>query len=142
MKIRNSTKAIIVSNRKLLVTSLRDASGFFYLLPGGGQEPGESLSNCLIREIIEETGYTVEVKDMMFVRECFIDEGIHRVEFVFAADILSHDKIIEMDANQLGIEWIDIDNLINEPLFPEEYRTLIRAYSMGHKEQVYLGEIK
>ncbi|MDF2682566.1 MAG: hydrolase [Brevibacillus sp.] len=39
--IRNSAKAVITQNEKILLTKNRDEFGFFYLFPGGGQDHGE-----------------------------------------------------------------------------------------------------
>jgi 8-oxo-dGTP diphosphatase len=141
LRLRNSAKAIIIKNNKLLVTKQQDERGIFYLLPGGGQEAGEKLKECLIRECIEETGYEIEVHDLLFVRECFLDEGIHRVEFIFQSDILSRNQATGMDENQIGIEWLDLDNIRTEPLFPVDLRTLIMSYIPG-QQGLYLGEIQ
>ncbi|MBE9916443.1 NUDIX domain-containing protein [Paenibacillus donghaensis] len=141
MKLRNSAKAIILNNNSVLVTKHHDESGIFYLLPGGGQEPGEKLTECLIRECIEETGYEIEVKELLFVRECFLDKDIHRVEFIFKGEIGRITEITEMDNGQLGIEWLDLDNILNEPLFPAELRKLIESHNKGQREKTYLGEI-
>lgn len=40
--IRNSAKAIIVENDCLLAITQQDPDGLYYILPGGGQEPGET----------------------------------------------------------------------------------------------------
>ncbi len=67
--IRNSAKAIIIHQGKLLLTKNKDNDGFFYLFPGGGQEHGEVLKETLKRECIEELGVQVEVQDLVYVRE-------------------------------------------------------------------------
>lgn len=36
MKIRNSVKAILIHEDKLLVTTYEDEDGTYHLLPGGG----------------------------------------------------------------------------------------------------------
>ena len=41
--IRNSVKAIIIKDEKVLFTKNKDKDGVFYLLPGGGQEHGENM---------------------------------------------------------------------------------------------------
>lgn len=143
MKIRNSSKAVIIHNNKLLVTKLEEKNEVFYLLPGGGQKPGEMLKECLVRECTEETGYEIEVHELLFVRECFLDKGIHRVEFIFCG-ILKEAGVTDgavMDKNQIGIEWIEIENIMEEPLFPVGIRSLIKSYSKGTHIKTYLGEI-
>lgn len=141
LKLRNSTKAIIIENNSVLVTKLHDEKEVFYLLPGGGQEPSEKLTDCLVRECIEETGYEIEVQELLFIRECFMDKDIHRVEFIFKGNILRETEIMGMDKDQLGIEWIELDNILNEPLFPTELRTLIKSYQKGYHKKTYIGEI-
>lgn len=141
LKLRNSTKAIIIENNSVLVTKLHDENEIFYLLPGGGQEPGEKLIDCLVRECIEETGYEIEVNELLFIRECFMDKDIHRVEFIFKGNIVRETEITGMDKDQLGIEWLELDNILNEPLFPTELRTLIKSYINGDHEKTYIGEI-
>ncbi|WP_240420529.1 NUDIX domain-containing protein [Paenibacillus periandrae] len=134
MKIRNSAKAVIFKDNKLLVIKLNDESGIYYLLPGGGQEVGGKLNETLIRECIEETGYIVEVQELMFIRECFLDKNIHRVEFIFKCEISDETKTLIMDKNQIGYEWIDIDTIQNEPLFPAGLKKLIKSFSEGIKQ--------
>ena len=45
-QIRNSAKAIIVKNGKLLTMKGIDNKGDYYLLPGGGQGFGETLQQA------------------------------------------------------------------------------------------------
>ena len=52
--IRNSAKAVIIQNEKILLTKNKDDFGFFYLFPGGGQDHGEELKDAVKRECLEE----------------------------------------------------------------------------------------
>ena len=142
MKIRNSAKAIIIRDNKLLVAKMQDDSGIYYLLPGGGQEAGEKLQSCLIRECIEETGWLIEVKELLYVRECFADKDIHRVEFMFRGEAVRPMQATGMDANQLGTEWVELDEILDAPLYPRELRAIIASYRIGHAGPTYLGEIQ
>ena len=38
---------------------------FGYFLPGGGIEEGENFEECLIREFIEETGYSIQINNFI-----------------------------------------------------------------------------
>ena len=69
MAIRNSAKAVIVKDEKLLAIKIQENSGTYYILPGGGQEHGENLHQALIRECKEELGADIEIGDLIFVRE-------------------------------------------------------------------------
>src|SRR5215216_3959860 len=61
--VRVSVKAIVTKDGRLLVTRNRDVEGDFFLLPGGGQESGETLTEALRRECLEEVGADVDVHD-------------------------------------------------------------------------------
>ena len=67
--IRNSAKAIIIEGNKLLAIKLVDEEGYWYCLPGGGQEPGEALHDALRRECREEIDAEIEIGDLRFVRD-------------------------------------------------------------------------
>ncbi|WP_372869265.1 NUDIX domain-containing protein, partial [Planomicrobium okeanokoites] len=51
---RTAVRAIIIENEKILM--VRSDLGYCKF-PGGGVEKGEGLTEALIREITEETGY-------------------------------------------------------------------------------------
>src|SRR4051812_888206 len=93
--VRVAAKAIIMREGRLLVTRNVDAEGTFFLLPGGGQEHGESLPEALRREVLEEVGVPVEVNDLVLVRDYiarnheFAQEGeVHQLELCFRCTLL------------------------------------------------------
>ncbi len=59
-KIVQRAKALIInSNNEILI----GCSANNYQLPGGHLEEGETLSECLSRELLEETGMNIPVED-------------------------------------------------------------------------------
>ena len=66
---RISARAIIESDGKVLLSSYRDRAGDWFVFPGGGQRAGETLHECLLREVEEETSLKVEVGRLRWVRE-------------------------------------------------------------------------
>lgn len=73
-KIRNSAKALIIKEGKMLVSKINDNGDVFYIMPGGGQEPEETLEEAVKREVEEEFGIIVKPQSLEFVIEGVTDE--------------------------------------------------------------------
>lgn len=54
--IRNSAKALIIKEGKILAIKIRDQDEEWYIMPGGGQESEELLTDAIRREVAEEAG--------------------------------------------------------------------------------------
>jgi 8-oxo-dGTP diphosphatase len=61
-------QAAIIRDEHILLLKVLDRATMtrFWLLPGGGQEPGESAEQCLAREVREETHLHVAVVRLLF----------------------------------------------------------------------------
>ncbi|KIL51669.1 phosphohydrolase [Jeotgalibacillus alimentarius] len=53
-------------NEVLMVKSIHSNA---WAVPSGGIESGETPEACCIREVMEETGYEVEIIDHLFVKK-------------------------------------------------------------------------
>lgn len=149
--LRNSAKAIIISNSQILCTVNRDLLGDFYLLPGGGQEHGETLSQAVYRECLEEIGARIKVCNLMFVREYIsanhelaeFDDSIHQIEFMFSCELLEKPGTRpsdNIDAMQTGVEWVSIDRLEEIRFYPRALISRIRALPEFNNASIYLGD--
>ncbi|WP_114571373.1 NUDIX domain-containing protein [Exiguobacterium flavidum] len=145
--IRNSAKAVIIEDGKVLLTKNIDAEGCFYLFPGGGQEQGETLHEAVVRECIEELGEQVEAFDLLHIREyigqnhefAIHDADVHQIEFYFACRLLGRQvEATQPDVHQTGIEWVPLAALENYRVYPMAIRPVIAAQ---HKKLVYLGDV-
>ncbi|MCA8914437.1 MAG: NUDIX domain-containing protein [Planctomycetes bacterium] len=140
MKLRNSAKAVLVHEGRVLLTRCVDHSGDWYCCPGGGQEPGETLAQAVARECVEETGAIVNVGDMLCVLE-FHDHhnATHAIEFYFACT-LEGGKIgmgNVPDSAQVAVEWIDPQKLKKIDMRPSDLVPVISELK-GFK---YLGDV-
>jgi ADP-ribose pyrophosphatase YjhB (NUDIX family) len=59
-----ATSAVVADGQGRILMQRRADSGN-WALPGGGMEMGESLTDSVIREVREETGYEIEVRGMV-----------------------------------------------------------------------------
>ena len=66
--------AVILRHGKLLLA--QRASNGLWELPGGKTEPGESLPECLTREMQDELAVTVQVGPLLLTQEGLPPEGL------------------------------------------------------------------
>ena len=120
--IRTAARALIILDQKVLSIKMCDKTGIFYILPGGGQRHGESLSDTLTRECLEEIGTNVEVGELAYVREYIgknhefnqMHHTFHQVENVFHCSLTKPQEIdfyTQSDKKQIGVEWIRLEDL-------------------------------
>ncbi len=149
--LRNSAKAIIIRDGHLLCTKNRDLLGDFYLLPGGGQNHGETLKDAVLRECHEETGARIEVGNLYFVREYIsanhelaeYDDSIHQIEFMFLCSLLEEtgsSSAGNHDAMQTGIEWLPIAQLEKYRFYPGSLIEPLKHFPPADFASVYLGD--
>lgn len=139
--IRNSAKALIIKDGKMLAIKIKDKNEEWYIMPGGGQATEELLSKAVCREVAEELGMNVEAKELVFVIEGMYGENFHRVDLVFLCDYIGEIKnaVLHNDMNQVGYDWLDINSLNHLPLYPSKLRRQIMNLHEGKEYKVYLG---
>ncbi|MDG6778773.1 NUDIX domain-containing protein [Thiomicrorhabdus sp. zzn3] len=121
IRIKNCAKAVIIENQKVLLLKKQYANEkVIYTLPGGTQEPGESLIQTVIREVLEEADVHIEVRGLFKIYEHqrtskTEPENIkHKVEFAFLATLSENaypQNGCHPDPHQLSVEWIAINQL-------------------------------
>lgn len=140
-EIRNSAKALIIRDGKMAAIRIRDANEEWYIMPGGGQEPEETLQETVCREVSEELGINVKCKELLFVVEGVHGERFHRVDLIFRCEFMNElpHIALQYDTNQVGVEWLDISTLNLQQLYPSKLRRQIMNFCEGKPYKVYLG---
>ena len=149
--IRVSAKAIIINANKVLTAKKEDENGFFYTIPGGGQNHSESLEQALVRECLEEISVEVRIKRLLFIRDYIganhefpehAARKVHHLEIMFEAEIISGtpQNGSEPDCGQISIEWLPLDELERYRLYPKALIKRLKNYN-SIKEAIYLGDV-
>lgn len=117
----------------------KPGQGEYLSLPGGKQDPGESLTQCVIRECAEEIGAEVIVGPLLHVAETLRKKpgGMrHQIDILFACSVpaeYSPQLGPHPDPSQTATAWVPLDEAIPQ-LSPAFGPGLMRVDRL-----VYLG---
>ena len=143
-KIRVSSRAIIINDDKILLNCF--GNGLYYNFPGGGIEDNETAKQAVIREVLEESGLTVEVGDLIFSLEyepksCdYLYGDTHTISFFFRCH-LNHNVPMQIpsntdvnpDDNSITSEaiWVPLSEINMLNILPKIHESLIQYIETG-----------
>jgi ADP-ribose pyrophosphatase YjhB (NUDIX family) len=93
---------------RLLLVCTRDRAEWW--LPGGGVEHGEHPEDGVRREVLEETGYAVELRGLREVRSDVVDGGgvaVHSVRLIYDAVVTGGELRHEQAGTTAEAAWTD-----------------------------------
>ncbi len=107
--IKNSIGQILVGKRI-------SSHAPYYSIPGGHLEEGESLEDCGIREIFEETGLVINTEDIKVIGitndlETFKESGRHYISVILYTDCFKGDPELKEADKCEGWIWVNPENL-------------------------------
>jgi 8-oxo-dGTP pyrophosphatase MutT (NUDIX family) len=122
--------AVAVTDDKNRVLLVRRRDNEKWTLPGGTLEYGESMMECALREVKEETGYEVEIDRLIGT---YTDPGILvaysdgevRQEFtlVYHGRIVRGEMMIDHESSEAG--WFGIDEAVELPLADSQKQRIL-----------------
>ena len=119
--------AILNGNKELLMLHRKDNKK--WTMPGGTLEFGESMVDCALREVKEESGLSVEIKDIIAtytdpnIRVAYSD-GEVRQEFTIVYYGETKDFDVKLDAESSQFVWIPLDEVNNLSLADSQRRRI------------------
>ena len=126
MEQKQIAAGIIIHNGKILLAQRKKGKDleFKWELPGGKLEKGETLSECLCRELIEELNLKVTVKELFMKSE----HGYAFGSFVLNTFIAECENplITKTDAHE-QYAWVEPMHLLDYDLAPADI-PIVQAY--------------
>jgi 8-oxo-dGTP pyrophosphatase MutT (NUDIX family) len=109
----------------------------FWVMPGGGLEPGETFSEAAIREVNEETGLHIELGHCIWTRHhifSWLGCPHDQYEVFFTAQVTR--AVInppQPDEYVIGHKWWSLNQLVdsNESFAPRRIASLLEPILMG-----------
>lgn len=128
---KSCTVAIIKDNKLLLL--LRGSTAPYnpdkYCLPGGMVDSNESLLDCAIRELYEETGVSLN-KDQLNELVIKYPSGYKKTIYVYKDD--SFNQPINISWEHSKYTWADSKTLDYNSTIPNFYRTINSLVDNGY----------
>lgn len=138
--IRPAAAVAIVNNEKILMLKRMDNE--MWTLPGGTMELHESLIDCAVREVLEETGLDVQINDVIGtytdpdVRIEYSDGEVRREFTIVYYGKASNCNEVVLDEESSTYAWIPLSDVESYPMAKSQRKRVLDAityYKIGQK---------
>ena len=143
-KFRVRCAAVLIRGDEILLVKHEKDGRVYWLLPGGGLEPGETLAQATERELHEECGVTIRCGRLLLVAESLEPSRARQIiNMVFLAELLAGEAHLatKNDARLVGVAWVKRDALQSLTFYPDfrdqlltqwEHDFALNAVSLGN----------
>ncbi|MDD4289810.1 MAG: NUDIX domain-containing protein [Patescibacteria group bacterium] len=134
-------RAVIIQDKKILTIKRTKFDIIYWVIPGGGVEENETNERALVREVKEELGLDIKVKELILKMISKKPETIGQEEYFYLCDIVGGEigsgngPEFDRDTKYVGqydFEWIDIEELNNCDLKPEDIKKQLERLKGRH----------
>jgi ADP-ribose pyrophosphatase YjhB (NUDIX family) len=133
-KIRVRCAAVVIRGNELLLVKHEKCGREYWLLPGGGLEPGETLAQATERELREECGVSIRCGRLLFIAETLEPTKERQIiNVVFLAELLAGEPHLATrnDARLIDVGWVTRSRLPELVFFPDFRDELFRQWDSG-----------
>ena len=120
----------------LMIKRNKEPALGLWSIPGGRQEAGESLKEACRREVFEETGLNIDVKNIIAVVERRV-QGFHYVVIDFFARLIDEENkqpIAQSDVSEAC--WVAVEKLTQYEIVDGLEEIILRAYRLYNSESI------
>ncbi|HPI89685.1 MAG TPA: NUDIX hydrolase [Spirochaetota bacterium] len=139
--VRVRVAGILIENDKLLLIAHKKENNIYWLLPGGGVNYGESLSDALKREFLEELNISVENHEILLVFDSIDPSGErHVINICFHCAFNSGAYRLGKDERLHDYSFFSIEELSKISMYPPINDSL-KSIMKKNINNIYLGSI-
>lgn len=125
---RPSARGIIIQGDK--VAMIHSLKYHYYKFPGGGIEAGEDMKTALVREVLEETGLSVN-------RNSIREYGqVHRIQKGEYEDVFIQDNYYFLCSAEANVKAQNLDEYEEDEGFTLEYITPREAINVNRQNEI------
>ncbi len=122
---------VVRSGRRILLVHERKYGQTWYL-PGGRVEPGETIAEGALREVLEESGVPAVLEGVLRVQHTPSEDGTARCRvFYLARPADDTPPRVTRNAHSLGARWVAIEELADLALRADEVREIFEYVLAG-----------
>ena len=122
--------ALIVKDNQILLT--KDDKNKYYTI-GGAIQVGEKTEDAVKREVREELGIEVEIKQLAFIVEnqfCQDSVNFHNIEFHYLVSPITEPPLkMKGDEKEQICEWLELDRLTDYDVVPDCLKQKLPIFS-------------
>jgi len=115
--------------------------GDVWSLPGGRLEPGETLTDCVVREVMEETGMLVAPVELVYIIDAHnLEYDNHFLVHVFSCRVVNgilRAPADDPEENVIDTRWVKREEVARYVTW-STYRDPLLAYLAGHDKRYWL----
>ena len=119
--ITGVNSAIVHNNKILLIKRIKEPYTGYWSMPGGKLEFGETIEECAVRELKEETNIDSEFERLGGIAsEVVYNKGKKKAHFLLFVCKLKPLHLNHKETNEGKVRWVSVKDLDKEKIIPSD----------------------